>query len=174
MGDSLSSSVAATRCVVEALEPRELFSAATVWTSLMPLTGPRAHHEHGVHASPHVGKVVPRVTYETGPDILGTWTGKFTYNTYGHKIVNGSIKLTSRHKDSFTGVFDMSGIGGGSILSTVTVTKNRAFNAVLKNGKLQVSIAAVVTSDLKYITGRWSFESSTGWFTGVFTLSRAG
>ena len=165
--------VVAARCAVEALEPRELFSAATVWQSLMPLAAQHAHHHgHAIHATPRVGKVVPRVTNETGPDILGNWTGTFTYNTFGNKVVNGSINLTSRHKDSFTGIFDTSAIGGASILSTVTVTKNRAFNAVLKSGKIQVSVAAVVTSDILHITGRWSVESSKGWYTGVFTLSR--
>lgn len=138
----------------------------------MPLAAQHAHHHgHGVHATPRVGKVVPRVTNQTGPDILGAWSGTFTYNT-NRKVVTGSFTLNSRHNDSFTGIFDTTAIGGMSILSTVTVTKNRAFNAVLKSGKTQVSIAGVVTSDIKHINGRWSVESGKGWYTGVFTLSR--
>ena len=64
-------------------------------------------------------------------------------------------------------------LGGGMNVSTVNVTKNRAFNVVVKiSGKQQVSIAGVVQSDLKAITGRWSFQSSKGWVTGIFRFER--
>jgi hypothetical protein len=168
MGQSIKGSAVATPSVVEALETRELFSAATVWQSLIPHPTP---HHHGVHASPKVGAVLKRIVKETGPDILGAWSGTFQFNA-SRQIVDGSFTLTSRHNDSFTGMFDTTAIGGANVLSTVTVGKNRAFNAVLKAGKKQVSIAAVVTSDLKHITGRFSVETSKGWATGVFTLSR--
>jgi hypothetical protein len=162
----------AAPCVMESLETRELFSAATVWASLMPLRTNHRHHAHGVHATPRVG-VVPRVKNETGPDILGAWTGTYTYNTFGNKVVEGGVTLTSRHKDAFTGVFDTAALGGGANISTVNVAKNRAFNVVVKIGnKQQVSIAGVVQSDLKSIIGRWSFQSAKGWVTGIFRFDR--
>jgi hypothetical protein len=161
-------------CVIETLESRQLLSAATVWASLRPLPAwPVRHHHHGVHASPKVGAAPKVKTGETGPDILGTWAGAYTSNTT-FKISPGAITLSTRHKDSFTGVFDTTSIGGGQLLSTVTVTKNRAFLCVLKTApRTQVSLAGTVTSDGKQIIGRWSVQSVRGFTTGVFKFERA-
>jgi hypothetical protein len=159
--------------IVESLESRQFLSAADVWAALRPLPAwPAGHREHAVHAKLKVGALKKVNTTQLGPDLIGTWTGTFTSNTT-RATSPGSINFTSRHKDSTTGVFDTTSIGGSQVLSTVTVGKNRVFLCVLKSApKEQVSLAGNVTSDHKAIIGRWSVQNNKGFTTGVFRFER--
>lgn len=112
------------------------------------------------------------IANKSAVDLLGTWSGTFTRNQ-DRALLNGSITFNVQKKDIATGTFDVSGIAGQSVVSTVTVGKSRDFLAMLKlSGGGQVSLAGAVTSDQKSIIGRWSVQTKAGWTTGIFELKK--
>ncbi len=180
--------------LIEALEDRQLMSAAPHAMAMpAPLHRPAIVMSYGP-ALKTISKAAPVVTSTVAlksattasqlpafipnkggfavSNIVGAWTG--TMRLDGTKVdAPFSIKFLFQRGVAATGTFNLGPtIGNQSLSSTLIFSLQRNFRVLILTPDLWAGFVGALTANAKILMGRFSFNSTTGWHTGVFTLNR--
>jgi hypothetical protein len=114
--------------------------------------------------------VKPRVSTLI-PNCVGNWSGNYITNAQGGSG-NFSVNFTTQKNGSVSGTFNSSVIGG-TVVSTANIGTDKTMRGHISTNNNDFSFTASVSTNGKYITGRWSMHLSSGsWKTGIFTITR--
>jgi hypothetical protein len=168
--------------IIEALESRELLSAAAI---------KHVHkRHHAKHAPPAlqaldlparaVSRTTQPATQPVAPpaaiptawnDLAGDWTGTFSNNLSPSGTI--SAQFANRWGASNTGTFDLSALIGQS--NCITTTTPDVYGNLLITVPVQggiVSFVAGISYDGQNITGRWCTHIGSSFVTGLFSMHR--
>ena len=188
--------------IIETLEDRQLMSAAAVHVAapVNHETVAELHAEVAAEAaakaaakaaaakgaatkSAVVKAVTPTVTApistlhqtpssNTTPNLVGTWTGTMQFDGAATASVF-SINFQFQLEAAASGTFNLGpAIGNQSPQSTMVVENHNNVRALILTNNLWVGFTGVLVSTGNEIYGRFAYDSSTGWQTGSFTVTR--
>jgi hypothetical protein len=106
------------------------------------------------------------------PSVIGQWTGTMTPD--GSTIPSAfSVDFAFQRGVSASGTFTFGAIlGNQSVVSTMVFSLHHNVRVLVSAPGIQVGITGTLTSNNATLYGRYSFNSPTGWQTGMFILAR--
>jgi len=108
----------------------------------------------------------------TTPNLVGTWTGTMQFDGAATATVF-SINFQFQLEAAASGTFNLGpAIGNQSPQSTMVVENHNNVRALILTNNLWVGFTGVLVSTGNEIYGRFAYDSSTGWQTGSFTVTR--
>lgn len=115
---------------------------------------------------------IPATSGVKGKNVVGEWTG--TMQLDGSKTASAfSIKFAFQRGVAASGTFNLGAtMSNQAVTSTMVFDLHNNFRAMVATPKLAAGFTGAISSNGKMLTGRFSFNSATGWKTGVFTLTR--
>jgi hypothetical protein len=108
----------------------------------------------------------------TTPNLVGTWTGTMQFDGAATASVF-SINFQFQLEAAASGTFNLGpAIGNQSPQSTMVISNHNNVRALILTKDLWVGFTGVLVSTGNEIYGRFAYDSSTGWKTGSFTVTR--
>jgi hypothetical protein len=171
--------------MIETLEGRQMMSATPVHAAVH--VGATPAKPAIVVAAKPVAKVTPVVKPKVtalpaylpatgvikGANVIGGWTG--TMRLDGTKVDNAfSVNFTFQRGVAATGTFNMGAtMNNQVVVSTMVFSLHNNVRVLFATPSLMAGMTGALSSNGKMLTGRFSFNTSHGWQTGMFTLTRS-
>jgi hypothetical protein len=129
-----------------------------------------------------VAKPTPKVTAfptfvpSTGPvkadNVVGEWTGSMRLD--GTTVDNAfSVNFTFQRGVAATGTWNLGPtMGNQVVVTTMVFSLHNNMRVLISTPGLNSGLTGALSTNGKVLAGRFSFNTSHGWQTGMFTLTR--